>query len=59
MDINLTEIEDMVRAQQGEPPSKTDLYREIGRLRTAFRVNMLRDGHSDAEIDAVLNETRR
>lgn len=27
---------------------------EIGRLRAAFRVNMLRYGATDAEIDAVL-----
>lgn len=32
---------------------------EIGLLRTAFRVNMLRDGHTDAEIDAVLAACER
>lgn len=32
--------------------------REVGRLRTAFRVNMLRFGGTDAEIDAVLNATQ-
>lgn len=30
------------------------LRAENGRLRTAFRVNMLRAGHSDAEINSVL-----
>ncbi len=30
------------------------LEREVGRLRTAFRVNMLRFGGTDAEINAVL-----
>lgn len=30
---------------------------EIGRLRTALRVNALRWGHTDAEIDAILNPT--
>jgi hypothetical protein len=29
---------------------------EIGRLRTVVRVNALRAGHSDADIDRVLNE---
>jgi hypothetical protein len=39
----------------------TDVERlraEIGRLRTAIRVNGLRWGYGDAEIDAVLNATR-
>ncbi len=37
-------------------PQMRALLREVGRLRTAFRVNMMRFGGTDAEIDRILND---